>query len=107
MELDAIKQAISKENERLRTGFSLHDDERHILAMTVKLSEEVGEVSEAVLAKTNMQRRDKLVKFSEDSLPDELADVIIVAMLIGDALGIDMEKAIEKKIGIIQKRDIN
>lgn len=84
---------------------SMHDDKR-ILSRTVKLSEEVGELSEAILSYVNDQRAEKLEKFEKSDLDAEIADVIITAMVIARATKTDVNAAIIEKLKKIEKRGI-
>ncbi len=83
----------------------MYDDKR-ILSRTVKLSEEVGELSEAILSYVNNQRAEKLEKFNKSDLDAEIADVIITAMVIARATKTDVNAAIIAKLKKIEKRGI-
>lgn len=79
-------------------------DERRVLARTVKLAEEVGELSEAILSYTNDQRAEKLEDFDKSQLEAEIADVIITALVIARATKTDVNAAISTKLKKIQER---
>lgn len=65
----------------------------------LKLYEEVGELAQAVLIHRKKSRPEKHVpeKISKAELAKELADVIGMVIVNAHLLGIDLEKAIEKK----------
>ena len=78
--------------------------ERHNLKIDeefaiVKLFEEVGEFSQAVLIHKKKSRPEKYVseEVSKRELAKELADVVGIAMLNAHLLDIDLEEAITKK----------
>lgn len=78
------------------------DIEKCIYAQATKLGEEVGELNEALLAHFGRQRQGK--KDKQTSVGEEMADVIMVVMLIATGLGISVTEAIEKKVGVIEAR---
>jgi len=65
----------------------------------LKLYEEVGELSQAVLIHRKKSRPEKHVsiKESKKKLEEELADVLGMTIVCADRLGVDLEKAIDKK----------
>jgi NTP pyrophosphatase (non-canonical NTP hydrolase) len=93
---------IDAQDEYISRVYGSADTEKQLLARTVKLSEEAGEVSDAVLAHINNQRKEKLDKCRD--LGGELADVIIVCALIAKTAGIDISEALEEKTKKIQQR---
>jgi len=99
-------QAEIKKNERLlRIKFhSLTKKEKDLLAKTVKLSEEVGELSNDILAVLSLQRKSKLKKFDKKNLYEEFADVIISTVILANSLKVDLSRAIKEKMEIILNR---
>jgi len=65
----------------------------------LKLYEEVGELSQAVLIHRKKSRPEKHVseEISKKELAKELADVVGMAIVNAHLLGIDLEEAIDKK----------
>ncbi|HCC59684.1 MAG: hypothetical protein A2402_02965 [Candidatus Staskawiczbacteria bacterium RIFOXYC1_FULL_37_43] len=105
MEFKDLISFIKKEDERLRNRYGNYpDEEKRILARTVKLAEEFGELCDEVLAYNSMQRKDKLDNIVEGNLAEEFADVIITSLLLANAMNVDIEKALEKKMEKIDKR---
>ncbi len=106
MNFERLEQFIQDQDRRL-TDNSLADSgfrPAQILARTVKLNEEVGELCNEVLAFLGQQRKDKLEHYDKNKLADEVADVILTTLLIAKATEIDFEKALEEKIAKIEKR---
>ncbi len=81
-----------------------YDKEKRILARAVKLSEELGELSDEVLSFNDDQRKEKLDAHDKNNLPEEFADVIITAFLLAESMNVDVEKGIESKIEKIKGR---
>lgn len=105
MQLKNLRKFIRKEDKRLRKQYGNYkDDEKRILARTVKLMEELGELSNEVLSYNSMQRKDKLDKYKANNLSEEFADVIITTFLLAEVLGVDVEKSLRQKIKKIDKR---
>jgi len=100
--IDAINKIDLQLNEYYK-GLQI-DREKRILARTVKLNEEVGELCEQVLSYNSMQRKVKVDTHNKESLADELADVVITTFLLAKAMDMDMNKALDKKIDKIKKR---
>lgn len=67
-----------------------------------KLSEETGELSEAVLKHFSRQRKTKSLE--EDPIPKEIADVIIVALLLARQFDIDITEMMRNKIQYLEDR---
>ncbi|MDD2565742.1 MAG: MazG-like family protein [Candidatus Gracilibacteria bacterium] len=98
MEFGYIKQKVMETWKSYFLKFDIENDDYYPM---VKLSEEVGELSEAFLnykgksrpAKSKLKSKDLL----KEELADELSDVIGTVILMADELGIDLEKTIERK----------
>ena len=93
-------QEILKEREKeLRIRFvSLTKKEKDILAKTVKLQEEVGELANDVLATLSLQRESKLRKFNKRNLYEEFADIILALTALANVLGVDLTRAVRDKL---------
>lgn len=76
--------------------FGIRIDEDFAL---LKLYEEVGEFAQAILIHRKKSRPEKHVdeQASKDALAMELADIVGMAMVNADLLGIDLEEAITQK----------
>ena len=96
---------VEIEDKRLKEYYYNNvDTDKLILARTVKLTEELGELCEEVLLHNSFQRKEKLDLHKKENLPEEFADVIITTLLLAKAMEVDIEKALEKKIEKINKR---
>lgn len=84
-------------NERLREAFPEMD---LVHERTMKLAEESGEAVGAVLRYLNMTRRTG----THSEVAEELADVVICAMTLADALSIDLEGAVIDKSEKVMRR---
>ncbi|HTW96147.1 MAG TPA: MazG nucleotide pyrophosphohydrolase domain-containing protein [Candidatus Methylomirabilis sp.] len=105
MRLNDLKKFIKKEDRRLKKHYGNYKDaEKRILARTVKLAEEFGELCDEVLSFNSLQRKDKLDKHDGDNLPEEFADVIITTLLLAESMNIDIEKSLKQKMEKINKR---
>ncbi len=105
MDLKKLLQFIATEDERLKKYYgSYPDQEKRILARTVKLSEELGELCDEVLSFNAMQRKTKLENHNGENLSEEFVDVLITTLLLAKAMDVDIEKALKNKIVKINKR---
>ncbi|MBI3573797.1 hypothetical protein HY090_01995 [Candidatus Kaiserbacteria bacterium] len=105
MTLDELQAYIEERDtvHRASKDGTISDRERILLRM-VKIMEEVGELSDAILGHLGHQRQAKIETQDADALKDELADVLITALLLGKALDIDVAAALENKIKKISNR---
>ena len=105
MQLKDLKKFITKEDHRLRESYGGYkDEEKRILARTVKLTEELGELCDEVLSYNSLQRKDKLDAHDPNNLSEEFADVVITTLLLAEVMKVDIEKALKDKIKKINKR---
>ena len=104
-EMKDLLKFVEIEDKRLKEYYYNNvDTDKLILARTVKLTEELGELCEEVLLHNSFQRKEKLDLHKKENLPEEFADVIITTLLLAKAMEVDIEKALEKKIEKINKR---
>lgn len=101
-----IKNFIDREDKRLKKRFRNLDldPEKDVLARTVKLVEEVGELCEEVLSHNALQRRQKLNEHNKDNIQGEFADVVFTTLLLAKSMKIDVDKALLSKLKEIDKR---
>ncbi len=88
----------------LNTRWPLKDHNQRVFARTMKIVEELGELSDEILTSMNLQRNSKIAKFSRENLEDEFADVLGSLILLGCELEIDVEAIIQKKIDFTRER---
>ncbi len=105
MELKELLKFIENEDARLKKYYGYTDQEKRILARTVKLSEELGELCEEVLSHSSIQRKEKLDGRDDKNLQEEFADVIFTTLLLAKAMNVNIEAAMEKKIEKVNNRD--
>jgi NTP pyrophosphatase (non-canonical NTP hydrolase) len=104
MEINDLLEFTKVENERLKKYYGLKDGAVVNLAWTVKLSEELGELCNEVLAHNGLQRKHKMDASDPNNIDEEFADVIITTLLLAQQMGIDIKKALDNKVKKINKR---
>lgn len=82
----------------LNALWPIESETERIFARTLKLSEEMGELSNEILTKMGLQRQAKVDAFQEHHLEDELADVLGSVLLLAVELDIDVKAIMQKKI---------
>lgn len=103
MELNTLLKFVDTQHQLLLdTKQSNRTDRERILMRMVKISEEVGELSDEVLGSLGDQRPEKMVGRDTDSLGNEIADVILTTFLLGKMMDINVLDAVEKKIQKIE-----
>ena len=105
MDFKDLLKFIDIEDGRLKKYYGSYDDqEKIVLARTVKITEELGELCDEVLAFNSLQRKQKLDDYNKENLPEEFADVIITTLLLAKAMNVDIEKALKNKFEKVNKR---
>lgn len=105
MNLKSLQEKIKLLNEKTRPQYRLYSqEEKEILTKTVKLNEEVGELCNDILSILKLQRKSKLQRFDKRNMYEEFADVIITAMQLAIAAGVDVERAVGDKLKKIEER---
>jgi len=100
-----LKKFIKKEDLRLKKYYpNIKDSEKRILARTVKLTEELGELCNEVLYYNSMQRKEKSTIHDPSNLSKEFADVIIVTLLLAEVMKVDVEKGLREKMKKINRK---
>jgi len=96
--LKELQKKLKQSERLLRIKFvSLTKREKDILTRTVKLQEEVGELSNDILSILSLQRQSKLEAFNKKNVYTEFADVILSAIMLANSLGVDVERAVNDK----------
>ena len=88
----------------LNERWPLKNHEQRTFARTMKIMEELGELSDEILTSMNLQRNTKIEKFSRENVEDEFADVLGSLILLGIELDIDVEQVMQKKIDFTRER---
>lgn len=105
MEIKELIRFIDIEDKRIKERFgNCKDEAKRILARTVKLGEEVGELCSEILAYNSFQRKEKLDLYKKENLSKEFADVIITTLLLAKSIDIDIIKGLKTKIEEINRR---
>ncbi len=104
MEIKDLITEYEKISKFLNTRWPLKNTEHKVFARTMKIMEELGELSDEILTSMNLQRNSKIAKFSKENVEDEFADVMASLILLGIELDIDVEKVMKKKIEFTRER---
>lgn len=104
METEELLEFIEKEHRRLMKFYNFRKKHQLRYPITLKIMEELGELCEGVLSQSSIQREEKLAK-RKNKLGEELADVLITTLLLGENLGVDIKKKLKKAIEKRQKRN--
>jgi NTP pyrophosphatase (non-canonical NTP hydrolase) len=104
MELKELLKFIEIENGRLKKRYLNLDKEKMILAQTVKINEELGELYNEILKHCSLQRKEKLDNMDKKDIEEEFSDVLITTLLLAKSMDIDIENALKEKISKINKR---
>lgn len=91
--------------KRLASGYQIEAGrDLFLLAQTIKLGEEVGELHAEILGRANYHGSAKAGRYSDDSLAGELADVTVCVAILAETMGVDLADAVVKKIATLQAR---
>jgi NTP pyrophosphatase (non-canonical NTP hydrolase) len=104
MQLKKIITEYQKIGKFLNERWPLKDENQRIFARTMKIVEELGELSDEILTSMNLQRNSKIANFSRKNLEDEFADVFGSLILLGNELNIDIEEVVKRKIIYTRER---
>ena len=99
--LSFLKSIQTKLNKTIRAKLSKNEK---IFTQTLKISEEVGELTNEILKQSQHQRSEKTL--IPANIKHELADIILATILLSIELEIDIEQALIEKMEIIDKRGI-
>ena len=100
MDLNHLITFSKDELKRLQDHFQIPDDKRNYTILA-KLMEEVGELAQALLDTDSLQRKDKVLK---SKIEHEIADAIIVLLILAANRDIDIAKALEETIEKAKRR---
>jgi NTP pyrophosphatase (non-canonical NTP hydrolase) len=98
MQLKKIITEYQKIGKFLNERWPLKDENQRVFARTMKIVEELGELSDEILTSMNLQRNSKIANFSRKNLEDEFADVFGSLILLAVELDIDVEEVVRRKI---------
>ena len=103
MTIQEFKKFLKNQQKILDKKFPIPDKEKAVFARMTKITEELGELSNAVLSFFSLQRKQKK-KEGIKEISNEIADVVIGTLLLTEQFNIDIEKCLEEKINKIKKR---
>ncbi len=107
MNLKNLEERIKNLHPIIKPNYRIYTQkEKEILAETVKLNEEVGELCNDILAVLKLQRPAKLLKFDKRNIYEEFADVIITTIVLAQTIDVDLERALSDKIKKIEERHL-
>ena len=98
MTIQSLVEQYQSISAFLNERWPLKNSEQRVFARTMKIMEELGELSDEILTSMNLQRNTKIKNFSRENVEDEFADVLGSLILLGIELDVDVEKVMQKKI---------
>jgi len=105
MDIKTVQKRAEKNILRSNIDFKLTTTrEKAILAHTVKLNEEVGELCNDILSILKLQRSSKLERFEKSNMYEEFADVLITVLQLASIAHVDMDRATRQKLKKIEDR---
>ena len=105
MDLKLLEERVRTINKGNKFDYTLNTPkEKEILAKTVKLNEEVGELCNDILSILRLQRKSKLERFDKRNIYQEFADVLITLMQLAIAANVNLDRAVNDKIRTITER---
>jgi NTP pyrophosphatase (non-canonical NTP hydrolase) len=105
MDIKALEEKVKELKPAKQFDYTLSTPrEKEILAWTVKLNEEVGELCNDILSILKLQRKAKLDRFDRRNIYQEFADVIITLAQLSIAANVDLDRAVRDKLKLISER---
>ena len=98
--LEDIDSTLANIDDHFHRTYQNASDYERMLTRAVKLSEEVGELCEAVLHENGEQRREK----TDIDFGGEVADVIICTLMLARTKHVDVWGEVERKLQKILDR---
>ncbi len=95
MEIKELKE-FAKETEDKFIRYYNKTKEELIPFHALKIGEEAGELFEQVLNHHNIQRKEKTI--NKEKMGEEIADVLLAAIVLAQSLNIDIEKELDNKM---------
>lgn len=104
MEFEDLLSFTRQEHQRLLNYYEVEDYKKANYRFLVKIMEELGELSDQILAKNSYQRKEKLNN-NRSELNKELTDVLLTTMILAENLDINLEQSLKERIKEIKNRD--
>lgn len=86
--------------ERLFKLFNEKAPEKHPVFQAAKIAEETGEAINLVFKLVGFRRENYNVDEIKEGLSEELADIVITTFVCAKVCGVDLWKAVERKLNI-------
>jgi NTP pyrophosphatase (non-canonical NTP hydrolase) len=104
LEIEELLDFVKWEHQRLIKFYKLDNGKelKHLIAL--KIMEELGELSECLLAQDSIQRGEKLATH-ESKIEDEICDVLITLLLLAENQKVDIKRGLSK--GIEKRKNRN
>lgn len=99
--IDKVDLFLRKTHLEKKGNYNKIED---IFAGMIKVTEEVGELSNEVLAFSNYQRKEKADKHNQETLESEFADVLFSLLVLAKTMDVNMDEAVTKKMQKIKER---
>jgi NTP pyrophosphatase (non-canonical NTP hydrolase) len=84
--------------ERMFRLFSEKASEKHPIFQAAKIAEETGEAISLVFKLVGFRRESYNVKEIREKLGEELADIVITTFVCSKVCGVDLWKAVDRKL---------
>lgn len=104
MTLNDLIERFNKIDQYFKDKFPEETHEVRVLARLAKISEELGELSNATLSELGFQRQEKLDAHRPTDVEEEWADLFNTVILYGIYMKIDMPRVIDTKLDQILTR---
>ena len=104
MKLDDLLAEYTQIAQMLTKRWPEKNHDKRVFTRTMKIVEELGELSDAILSDMKLQRDSKVQSFQKKHLEDEFADVLGSLILLGIELDIDLTRVMKRKIAFTKKR---
>lgn len=104
MKISDLVSDYTQISKFLNDRWPLKNKEQRVFARTMKIMEELGELSDEILTSMNLQRNTKIAKFTDKNVEDEFADVLGSLILLGIELDIDVAEVMKRKIQFTRDR---
>ncbi len=104
MTIQELTAKYTKIADFLNSRWPLKSKNQRVFARTMKIVEELGELSDEILTSMNLQRDSKIAKFTQQNVEDEFADVLASLILLAIELNINIEEVIQRKINFTRDR---
>lgn len=103
MNIDEFGIFLEKVRERLNKLHPMSEREL-VMARSLKVQEELGELVNEILINMDLARKDKLENRDKENISKEWVDVLASVLLLGMELGVDFGDALEKRMKVIGER---